>query len=290
MTKKFVIRSSGSIDDNDEELIRDKKLIILAEAVKYCENNDSAKIRYSELKKLCNQRLSELTLGEETDFGGNFEKYILYFEEEPKPTRLLDRQKGGAKSFILPNIQNIAKLFEKKNISKSLDQRDFFKGIGYENEDDSNPSSFVVEGMVSRNEKTINEMFLTGDARKHRLHAITYYYKNGRPVFDEFPQSNSSLDTYAKDPMPFYESDKYKNSFLPSIIRKDVKSEQNPDCNSVLTSDPWNICLFYPSPKKKSLKEQIIQQLLSIGKVIASEDEVAPFKIVLEYNGKSNRS
>ncbi len=287
MTKRFVIRSSGSIDDNDEELLKDKKLIILAEAVKYCESNDTIRIRYAELKKLCNQKLSELTLGEETDFGGSFEKYILFFEEEPKPTRLLERQRDRSKSYIIPNIQSIARLFEKRNISKSLDQRDFFKGIGYENEDDNNPSFSIVEGIIPREEKTIDEMFLTGESRKHKLHAVTYYYKNGRPVFDEFPTSNSS---YAKDPMPFYESNKSKNVLVPSIVKRDVKTEQNLDCISILASDPWNIRLLCPGNKKKDLREQIIQQLLSIGKDIAADGKGAPFKIVLEYNGNSDKS
>ena len=278
MTRKFVIRSSGSIDDNDEELIRDKKLIILAEAVKYCENSDSIKIRYSELKSICNQRLAELTLGKEMDFGGSFEKYILYFEEEPKPTRLIVRQKERSKTYIIPNIQNIARLFEKKNISKSLDQTDFFKGIGYENEDDNNPDPCIVEGTVPKNEKSINELFLTCEARKHKVHVVSYYYKNGRPVFAEFPVSNSSIYSYAKDPAPFYEN-KFKNACSPAIVRKDSKTDQNLDGNSVLTSDPWNIYLFHSGDEKKNLKEEIIQQLLSIGKVIGSDDEVAPFKI-----------
>jgi hypothetical protein len=282
---KFVIRSSGSIDDNDEELIRDKKLIMLAEAVKYCESNDTNKIRYSELKKLCNQRLSELTLGVETDFGGNFEKYIVYFEEEPKPTRLLERQREGSKSYLIPNIQNIARLFERKNISKSLDERDFFKGIGYENDEDLGPS--VIEGTVPKQVKGIEEMFLTGEARKHKLYAVTYYYKNGRPIFDEFPKSNSSLNNYAKDNAPFYGSSKYKITHPRSAVKMEVNTEQNLNC--ILTSDPWNICLLYPDDKKRNLQEENIQQLVSIGKVIASYDEAVPFKIIIEYNGKSKQ-
>jgi hypothetical protein len=129
-------------------------------------------------------------------------------------------------------------------------------------------------------------MFLTGEARKHKLHAVTYYYKNGRPVFDEFPISNSS---YARDPMPFYESNKYKNSPLHSIVRGDIKTGQKLDSISVLTSDPWNICLLYPGNKKMIL-EEIIQQLLSIGKDLAADGKGTPFKIVVKYNGNSSSS
>jgi hypothetical protein len=199
----------------------------------------------------------------------------------------LERQKEGSKSFIIPNIRSIAKLFEEKHISKTLDQRDFFKGIGYENEDYTNTSSYVVEGTATGDGKTINEMFLTGEARKHRLHAVTYYYKNGRPIFDEF-KSSSFTDTYAKDPAPFYEGSMYNSTFLPSIVRRNVKTEKNLGSNSILNSDPWNIRLLYPEDKEKKLREEIIQQLLSIGKAIASYDEVAPFKIIVEYNGKSD--
>ena len=71
----------GSWDDTsdleqEEQLKQDKGLIILIELTKYCEKNNIESIRYSELKRLSNDKLNEFTRGYQTDYGGAFDMYI----------------------------------------------------------------------------------------------------------------------------------------------------------------------------------------------------------------------
>ena len=54
--------------------------------------------------------------------------------------------------------------------------------------------------------------------------------------------------------------------FYHLLLGRNVKTEQNLGSNSILNSDPWNIRLLYPEDKEKKLREETIQQLLSIGK------------------------
>ena len=58
---------------------------------------------------------------------------------------------------------------------------------------------------------------------------------------------------------------------------------------SVFASDQWNI-KFKSQEKNIKLREKYIQQLLKIGKNIASNHPDRGFKIVLEYEGNLNES
>lgn len=93
----------------DADLLNDKKLIIMLQAIQYCREHNIAKIQYSVLKRLCNERLSELTHGKTTDFGGQFEKLVvIMYDMEDINKRFLSRQRlSKKKSFIYPDIQKM---------------------------------------------------------------------------------------------------------------------------------------------------------------------------------------
>jgi hypothetical protein len=54
-----------------------------------------------------------------------------------------------------------------------------------------------------------------------------------------------------------------------------------------LLSYPWKIYVACDKDKNFQLSEETIQELLAIGKTIASKDRTMPFKIILEYNGST---
>lgn len=115
---KYIIPRPEYIEDI-RKLLDDRRLIILQEAIKYCKEKNVDKIRYSDLKRLCNDRLSDLTDGYQTDFGGSFEKYIIDLESNSEPEKsFLKRykQKPG-KSFILPDIPKIINLLDKRDLN-----------------------------------------------------------------------------------------------------------------------------------------------------------------------------
>src|SRR5919107_2918154 len=115
---RYIIPRLESIEDI-RKLLDDRRLIILQEAVKYCKGKNVNKIRYSDLKRLCNDRLSELTAGYQTDFGGSFEKYIVDLESNSEPNKsFLKRYKEKpGKSFIIPDISKIINLLDKRNLN-----------------------------------------------------------------------------------------------------------------------------------------------------------------------------
>ena len=119
---KYIIPKLEFIEDI-RKLLADRKLIILQEAVKYCKGKNVDKIRYTHLKKLCNDRLSDLTAGYQTDFGGSFEKYIIDLESNSEPAKsFLNRykQKPG-KSFIIPDISKIINLLNRKHLNNLVE-------------------------------------------------------------------------------------------------------------------------------------------------------------------------
>lgn len=60
--RKFVLRStSHSIENSEDRLFKDQGLIILLEVTKYVRRNKTDRIRYSHLKRLCNDKLAYLT-------------------------------------------------------------------------------------------------------------------------------------------------------------------------------------------------------------------------------------
>src|SRR5690348_9073894 len=112
--------------NEDEELLNDKKLIILDEALNYYEKNNVEEIRYSELKRLCNNRLTKLTNGCQTDFGGSFDKFIEYLESDEEPSkRFLRRNKiSSKKTFIILDVPKVVNLLIKKGLHGSTDDDD----------------------------------------------------------------------------------------------------------------------------------------------------------------------
>jgi hypothetical protein len=121
MTKYIIPKPESSKDIR--KLLDDRKLIILQEAVKYCKGKNVDKIRYAHLKRLCNDRLSDLTAGYQTDFGGSFEKYIIDLESNSKPDKSFLRrhkQKPG-KSFIIPDIPKIINLLNRKHLNNLVE-------------------------------------------------------------------------------------------------------------------------------------------------------------------------
>lgn len=109
---KYVLRSTSySLHDSEDKLLKDQGLILLLEATKYVQRNNTDRIRYSPLKELCNEKLAYLTRNLETDFGGKFENYIVKLESKLEPAkRFLVRDKIRRKeSYIIPNIGKIEK-------------------------------------------------------------------------------------------------------------------------------------------------------------------------------------
>jgi hypothetical protein len=101
-------------------------LIILDEALNYYEKNDVEEIRYSELKRLCNNRLTKLTNGRQTDFGRSFDKFIEYLESDEEPSkRFLRRNKvSSKKTFIILDVPKVVNLLRKKGLHGSTDDDD----------------------------------------------------------------------------------------------------------------------------------------------------------------------
>jgi hypothetical protein len=119
---KYIIPKDALIE-NIRKLLNDRKLIILQEAVKYCKGKNVDKIRYSDLKRHCNDRLSYLTDGYQTDFGGSFEKYIIDLESNSEPDKSFLRRykpKPG-KSFIIPDIPKIVNLLDRKHLNNLVE-------------------------------------------------------------------------------------------------------------------------------------------------------------------------
>jgi hypothetical protein len=119
---KYIIPKLEFIEDI-RKLLADRKFIILQEVVKYCKGKNVDKIRYSDLKRRCNDRLSDLTAGYQTDFGGSFEKYLIDLESNSEPAKSFlrrDKQKPG-KSFIIPDIPKIINLLDRKHLNNLVE-------------------------------------------------------------------------------------------------------------------------------------------------------------------------
>src|SRR5918996_4655840 len=105
----------------DADLLNDKKLIIMLQAIGYCGEHNTGRIQYSILKRLCNEKLSELTHGKNTDFGGQFEKLLVTMSDaEDINKRFLSRERlSKKKSFIYPDIQKIESYLVRTHIGLS---------------------------------------------------------------------------------------------------------------------------------------------------------------------------
>lgn len=91
---------------NDVDLLNNKELIIMQESIKYCEENNTEKIRYSTLKRLCDDKLSVLSNGQIPEFGGQFENLVKRMHStEDFHQRFLTRKKVSTKkTFIYPDV------------------------------------------------------------------------------------------------------------------------------------------------------------------------------------------
>jgi hypothetical protein len=212
MTNKYIVRStSGLIHDNEDKLLEDEGLIILLEAAKHIQKNNVDRIRYTNLKRLCNEKLAYLTDNHKTDFGGKFEDYIVKFESKDEPNkRMLKREKIRRKeSYIIPNIEKIRVLFTKKTIINLIDEDPVsfnIKGPIYEKSpslSEGFPQAGYIELPKNQNELSREELLqLLQSEYCHKIYTVSYYYKNGSPVF-------LGNDGVEKDPMPFYEDERY---------------------------------------------------------------------------------
>jgi hypothetical protein len=222
---KYVIPRLEFIEDI-RKLLDDKRLIILQEAVRYCKEKNIDKIRYSVLKRLCNDRLSDLTDGHETDLGGNFEKYIVDLESNYEPSKsFLKRYKQSTrKSFIIPDIPKIINLLDKRDLNNLV--------------------------------KTIEEC---------------------KEPYGAF----SLMDFLTYSPLT------YSSPGYETFISKDDDIRKS---TAIYTSNLLNIYTNYPEDKNLRLKEDDIQQLLFLGKAIASRDRSKPFKLIVEYKGDTYSS
>jgi hypothetical protein len=98
-------------------LLEDKKLIILELLVGYCERHGINKVRYSDLRRDCDEQINALTDGHQSAFGGSFDKFITDLEakSESPDRRLLERYKHSPKiTYIIPNIPKIKAFLQSK--------------------------------------------------------------------------------------------------------------------------------------------------------------------------------
>ena len=270
---RFVTRAtSESIHGNEEELVKDRKLIILLECVKYCTKNKIGRIRYGQLKNLSNDKLANLTNGKDTDMGGSFEKYIVEFESSEDPdNRLVERLKiKHKKSYIVPNIQKIRNFFANRNLINLIDgDPTSFKAVKVRNSEEGKLSSFRVMGEIPADKNKIPVL------KKRKLFSVSYYYENGKPVFVE------DHNMQEKDPAPFYEEDNFMSS---SGAGERMHFDKDMTMSPALVTDPWSIHLIRPKGKSILVNEKNLKRLLSLGKSIVSNDPDTHLGIAIEYD------
>lgn len=104
-----------SVDENSV-LLRDKRLIVLREALWYCEDNNVKEIQYSELKRLCDESLELITDKKQTDMGGSFNVILTRLEgiHDVKKRYLRRDKRSSKRSSIIPDIAKIRMLLESK--------------------------------------------------------------------------------------------------------------------------------------------------------------------------------
>lgn len=112
--------------DESSILLKDKRLLILRDCLWYCEGQKVKKIRFSELKKLCNEALSLISEGKQTDMGGSFNHLLTRLESiGDTKNRFLRRERKSSKgSFIIPDIEKIRDLLESKGLVESEHDKD----------------------------------------------------------------------------------------------------------------------------------------------------------------------
>jgi hypothetical protein len=249
----------NQVEEYDEDgLDKHKDLIILLEAVRYCKANSKDRIRYAELKRNSNDKLANLTGGQDVDFGGSFEHYICKFEGEG----LVERIEDDGKTFIVPDDGKIGDLFDKFKLKRILEQH-ASKPIFIEYDDSFSPPT-QQEG------KLINLIHPPG------VYLARYYYKDGHPVFlrQVGPDEPGFGFSSYLDPYPFYRNANY-------LHKKDISKNE-----MVFASDKWIVSASVPNGYR-NLDDESTYRLLKVGKKIASNDLTKPFKLTIEYRGDS---
>jgi hypothetical protein len=90
----------------------------LQKLASYCSENDTTKIRFNELRDLCDEYLYSYSGGFQTHMGGNFDKLVIELQSEG----FLERKKiSPRRTFLVPNITKIEGHFHKNKLKKSLD-------------------------------------------------------------------------------------------------------------------------------------------------------------------------
>ena len=148
----------------DADLLNDKKLIIMLQAIRYCREYNTRRIQYSILKRLCNTKLSELTHGKITDFGGQFEKLLVTMSGlEDINKKFLSRERlSKKKSFIYPDIQKMESYLLRTRIGLSSRISWDYKDI------DGETLVKAYKNIATRNSEKIIPDLKTGASRHER--------------------------------------------------------------------------------------------------------------------------
>lgn len=105
------------------ELMKDKCLILLIESFFYCKENNQDGIKRSDLLRLCNNKLNELSKGVRPKFGGSFEACLKKHSDTSisPDNRLLTVERSNVKhdTQIYPNIDLIEKHLRAKRLFHS---------------------------------------------------------------------------------------------------------------------------------------------------------------------------
>ena len=225
---RFTLYTSEYLGENndgfEDELQNHKELIILLESVRYCQIKNVDRLRYSELRRLSNKRLADLTGGTDVDFGGSFEHNICRFEGVYNGfDAVVKRIKDNGKSFIIPNIEKIGHLFDNLKLGDLFREKALIKDpifIDYEN------SYSPADSMdITREGRLMDLIYPPG------VYTARYYYKDGHPIF--LRQLNSDESNFgfnkSEDPSPFYQKNNYlykvANSPKDDIIFKSNRIE-----------------------------------------------------------------
>jgi hypothetical protein len=229
---KYIVRTGDSAEDDEDELLKHKELIILTQAVEYCETMLTDRIRYRKLRQISNDRLTTLTDGEETDFGGNFEVYLLKFEKEYEHhIGLVKRIRESKKTtFIIPDIPKIIKLFTNFKLHNFFEGEAIIKKpIPIEFDDNYLPSEDREQDLDGNyTGRLVDYIFPPG------VYTARYYYRNGHPVFLNQGIPTSPFASIDSD--PFYKKTNY-------LYHHYLKSEQK-EGSLIFVSDKLNIRLL----------------------------------------------
>ena len=95
----------------------DKNLIILQVLYELYQKNNIDEIRRAELKEYCDNRLYELTSGEQVEYGGSFERCLNSLEELGA---LKCIKKGAKLTVVVANIKRIENLLLDKKLNDTL--------------------------------------------------------------------------------------------------------------------------------------------------------------------------